>query len=72
MVYKVSIVIPSGEHAGTILNLKAMPKVGDQIQLGEMQVEVVEVMDLVPPRGDFHFMHATCRVVTEGQKAQTG
>jgi len=69
MVYKVSIVIPGGEHAGTILNLKEMPKVGDHIQLGEMQVEVVEVMDLVPPRGDFHFMHATCRVVAEGQKA---
>ena len=63
MVYKVSIVIPGGEYVGAILNLTDMPKVGDTIQVGEMQVEVLEIMDLMPPRGDFHFMHATCKVV---------
>jgi hypothetical protein len=67
MVYKVSIVIPGSESGGAIINLREIPKVGDRIQVGEMEVEVVEVMDLVPPRGDFHFMHATCKVV-EPQK----
>jgi len=67
MVYKVSIVIPGSESGGAIINLREIPKVGDRIQVGEMEVEVMEVMDLVPPRGDFHFMHATCKVV-EPQK----
>lgn len=67
MVYKVSIVIPGAEHGGAILNLREMPKVGDRIRVGEMEVEVLEVMDLVPPRGDFHFVHATCKIVEEAK-----
>ena len=67
MVYKVSIVVPGAEQAGAILNLKEMPQVGDHIQVGEQEVEVVEVMDLVPPRGDFHFMHATCKIVEKAK-----
>ena len=67
MIYKVSIVIPGAEHGGAILNLREMPKVGDHIKVGDMEVEVLEVMDLVPPRGDFHFVHATCKIVEEAQ-----
>ena len=63
MVYKVSIVIPGTDHGGAILNLSEMPKVGDHLQVGDMEVEVLEIMDLMPPRGDFHFMHATCKKV---------
>jgi hypothetical protein len=33
------------------------------VQIGEMEVEVVEVMELLPPRGNFQYLHATCRVV---------
>jgi hypothetical protein len=63
VVYKVSIVVPGSDHGGAILNLTEMPRVGDHLQVGEMEVEVIEIMDLMPPRGDFHFMHATCKQV---------
>jgi len=65
MVCKVSIVIPGSEHGGAILDLAAMPSVGDRVVLGDSVVEVLEVMELLPPRGDFHFVHATCRLVGE-------
>jgi hypothetical protein len=64
MVYKVSLVIPGMEHGGAILNLPERPQVGDRLKLGEIEVEVIEVMDLLPPRGNFQYLHATCRVVT--------
>ena len=63
MVYKISIVIPGVEHGGAIINLSERPGVGDHLQIGEMEVEVVEVVDLMPPRGEFHFLHATCKKV---------
>ncbi len=61
--YKVSIVILGIEHGGAIINLSAMPEVGQSLQVGDLKVEVVEVQELLPPRGDFHFLHATCRVL---------
>lgn len=66
MVYKVSIVITGTEHGGAIINLSEMPSAGDHLQIGEMEVEVVEVVDLMPPRGDFQFLHATCKLVKAG------
>ncbi len=63
MVYKVSLVIPGMEHGGAILNMPERPQVGDHVRLGEIEVEVIEVMDLLPPRGNFQYLHATCRVV---------
>ncbi len=63
MVYKVSIVVPGVEHGGAIINLSEKPQPGDRLKIGEMEVEVVEVVDLMPPRGDFHFLHATCKRV---------
>ena len=65
MVCKVSIVIPNIESAGAIIDLPAIPKLGDQVALGDSIVEVVEVMELLPPRGDFRFVHATCRLLGE-------
>ncbi len=61
--YKVSIVILGQEHGGAIVNLNDMPQVGQRVQVGETEVEIVEIMELMPPRGDFHFLHATCRTV---------
>ncbi len=63
MVCKLSIVIPSGEHAGAIIDTPAMPNVGDRLAVGNVTVEVVEVMELLPPRGDFRFVHVTGRIV---------
>jgi hypothetical protein len=63
MVYKVSLVIPGAEHGGAIMNLPQMPQVGDRLKVGDLEVEVIEVVDLMPPRGDFHFIHATGKPV---------
>jgi hypothetical protein len=61
--YKVSIVILGPEHSGAIVNLSEMPQVGQRVKVGDEEVEIVEIMELMPPRGDFHFLHATCRPV---------
>ena len=60
-VYKVSYVILGRDHPGAIVNLKKRPEVGKTIKLGEETFVVTEVLELMPPRGDFHFLHATCR-----------
>ncbi len=62
-VYKVSIVIIDGSHPGAILNLKKKPAVGDQIKLNGGKFKVLEVIELMPPRGEFHFLHLTCQPV---------
>lgn len=60
-VYKVSYVVLGETHPGAILNADEPPQVGDSVKLGTRTFEVVEVLDLIPPRGDFHFLHATLR-----------
>jgi hypothetical protein len=60
-VYKISYVVTGEDHPGAILNSDHPPQVGDRVQLGQRDFEVVEVMDLIPSRGDFHFLHATLR-----------
>jgi hypothetical protein len=59
--YKVSLVIPGAEHSGAIINLRERPQVGQLLRVGDLEVEVLEVMDLMPPHGEFYFVHATCR-----------
>jgi len=58
-IYKVSYVVLGEDHPGAILNSEAPPRQGDVISLGPRDFEVLEVIDLVPPRGDFHYLHAT-------------
>lgn len=62
-VYKVSYVVTGKNHPGAIVNLDHRPEVGEKVILGEEEFVVVEVLDLMPPRGDFHFIHATCRPI---------
>ncbi len=64
-VYKVSIVVAGSNHPGAILNMSRPPKVGERIKLGSKQFQVVEVLDLLPPRGEFQYIHATCRAVED-------
>ena len=59
-VYKVSVVITKNDHPGAILNLQEAPEVGKTIVLGKNEFVIIEVFQLMPPRGDFHFLHATC------------
>lgn len=67
-IYKVSYVIVGKDHPGTILNQDHMPRVGDEVQLGNETFEIIEVLELVPPRGEFHYIHVTCRPAEKRRK----
>ena len=60
-IFKVSYVIVGTDHPGTILNQEKMPQMGDAVQLGDEVFEIIEVLELVPQRGEFHYIHVTCR-----------
>lgn len=61
--YKVSYVVRGGEYTGGIVNVKTEPKIGDQVTFGGHQFEIIELEELMPPNGDFGFLHATCKVL---------
>lgn len=63
MIYKVSYVVIGQPHPGEIVSLENPPHVGDRVMLGGKPFEIIEVIDLAPPRGDFAYLHATCRAV---------
>jgi hypothetical protein len=69
MTYKVSYVVIGGEHPGAIVNEFQRPKVGDHVQIGKYTFEVVEIFEVMPPRGDFAFLHATVKPVEEFSEA---
>ena len=60
-IYKVSYVIIGNDNPGTILNQKHLPQKGEQVKLGKDLFEVLEVFELMPPRGEFHYIHVTCQ-----------
>jgi len=66
MMYKVSYVIVGGRHPGAIANRENPPRLGEIIELGERRFEVIEVADLVPPRGDFAYLHVALKPISEG------
>lgn len=61
--YKVSIVVPGRRDIGGIQNLEREPKAGDIIVLGKEKFEIIDLAELMPPRGDFAYLHAVCRPV---------
>lgn len=63
MIYKVSYVVAGGSHPGAIVNADRRPRVGERFHLDGELFEVVEVIDLMPPRGQFAYVHATCEPV---------
>ena len=63
VVYKVSYVVATGDHPGAISNTTERPQVGNRVRLGAEEFEIVEVLDLLPPHGDFRFLHVTCRLL---------
>ncbi|MBN1179157.1 MAG: hypothetical protein JXD18_08100 [Anaerolineae bacterium] len=69
MIYKVSYVVIGSEHPGAILNQEVPPVPGNTVKLGQNTFEVIEVTDLIPPRGDFAYLHATVRLVNAGDAA---
>ena len=69
VVYKVSFVVVGSDHPGAILSMRDAPKAGDIIQLGDDRFEVTEVFELMPPRGDFYYYHATCQIIMAGKSS---
>jgi len=61
VIYKVSLVVQGGTHPGGIQNLDKRPEIGDQLNLGGNRFEIIEVLEIIPPRGDFAYLHATCK-----------
>lgn len=59
--YKVSYVVSGESHPGSISNQGRRPRVKEQVRLGSDLFEITEVFDLVPPRGDFRYIHVTCK-----------
>ena len=59
--YKVSFVVPGRRDVGGIQNLEEKPEPGDIVVLGVEKYEIIDVAELMPPRGDFTYLHATCR-----------
>lgn len=68
-IFKVSYVVIGRAHPGTIVNLDHRPELNERVLLGEEEFVVQEIIDLMPPRGDFHFIHATCRPLSDEELA---
>ncbi len=62
-IYKVSYVVTGSDYPGTIANLDHRPEVGERVKLGKAEFIIIEVIDLMPARGEFNFIHATCEPV---------
>ena len=65
MIYKVSFVVPGRRDLGGIQNMEQQPRKGDRVQVGEHVLEIIEVIELLPARGDFAYLHATCKLVEQ-------
>lgn len=66
-VYKVSFVVAGSDHPGAIVNMSRPPTIGERIKLGDHIFQVDEVLNLLPPRGDFHYIHVTCHALEVGE-----
>lgn len=63
--YKVSYVIEGGDFPGKIVNREEEPQVGDEVCLDGALFEIIEVTELIAPKDDFGFVHATCRYLRD-------
>ena len=62
-IWKVSYVVKGSSQVGGIINLTHAPEPGEIFKIGDDQLEVLEALELIPPRGEFHYIHATCTVI---------
>lgn len=63
--YKVSYVAGVGNHTPTIINTSKPPQTGDRIKIGRNELEVIEVLQTTPPRREFCFLQATCKLIDD-------
>jgi hypothetical protein len=71
MIYKISYVVQGGQFPGAIKNQAEMPKAGDIVTIGPRKFEIIEVYEMMPPRDDFQFLHATVKVTTSTSETTT-
>jgi hypothetical protein len=62
--YKVSYVISGEDRPGSIQIQQQRPRPGEKIELEDGLYAVIEVFDLVPPHGEFRYIHVTCEPVS--------
>ena len=62
-IWKVSYVVRGSDQPGGIVNLDHVPEIGERLEIGNKQFEILEVLELIPPRGALHYVHVTCQVV---------
>jgi hypothetical protein len=67
MIYKVSYVVKGGQHPGGIKSQLDRPEVGQKVLIGPNRFEITEVVEMMPPRDDFQFLHATVKLVDDGK-----
>jgi hypothetical protein len=69
MIYRVSYMVRGKvrgkRHPGTTRDEEQPPEVGKRVDLGGDIFEVTEVQELIPPMGEFSFLHATCQWVPD-------
>ncbi|HEX2905470.1 MAG TPA: hypothetical protein VHO69_01315 [Phototrophicaceae bacterium] len=70
MIFKVSYVVVGGEFPGGIRNEPERPQVGDTVQIGRLKFQVVEIHEIIPPRDDFQFLHATIKPLEEAPNGE--
>jgi hypothetical protein len=63
MIYKVSYVVIGGQSPGAIVNQDIPPRPGEVVELAGDRYRVLDVTDLIPPRGDFAYLHVTVQPV---------
>jgi hypothetical protein len=61
VLYKISYVVIGGEHPGAIVNAEVKPEPGEELTFDGRVFEIVEIVELMPPVGNFGFLHATCK-----------
>jgi hypothetical protein len=64
MIYKVSYVEESGQYPGGIKNEPALPRIGDQVQIGPRKFKIVAIEEILPPRENFQYLQATVTIVS--------
>lgn len=62
-VYKLSLVVPGRRDLGGVQEFDQEPKPGDSVWLGQEKYQIVEVVELMRPRNETIFLHATCQPV---------
>ena len=63
--YKVSYVVEGGVHPGAIINVDKMPAVDEEVSFDGCVFLITDVRELMPPMGDFGFLHVACRFLRD-------